>query len=273
MSRADDDAARSNGEERRVAAPDTATTTDTKPHRPFIPHFIRIFAIPIILAWVAVTVIVNVAVPTLEVVGEAHSAPMAPLDAPSMKAMMRMGHNFHEFNSNSTVMVVVEGQQPLGDAAHRYYDDIVRKLRKDTKHVQHIQDFWGDRFTAAGAQSADAKASYVQVNIAGNQGTTQANKSVEAVRKVVDDEPAPPGVMAHVTGSAALSDDMHVIGNDSLAKITLFTLGAIAIMLLLVYRSFVTTLIQLFMTFIALACARGIVAVLAYNDAFGLTTF
>ncbi|HXO45876.1 MAG TPA: MMPL family transporter, partial [Mycobacterium sp.] len=272
MSRADDDATRSNGEERRVAAPDT-TTTDTKPHRPFIPHFIRIFAIPFILAWVAVTVIVNVAVPTLEVVGEAHSAPMAPLDAPSMKAMMRMGHNFHEFDSNSTVMVVVESQQPLGEAAHRYYDDIVRKLRKDTKHVQHIQDFWGDRFTAAGAQSADAKGSYVQVNIAGNQGTTQANNSVEAVRKVVDEEPAPPGVKAYVTGPAALSDDMHVIGNASLAKITLFTLGAIAIMLLLVYRSIVTTLIQLFMTFVALACARGVVAVLAYNNAFGLTTF
>ena len=251
-----------------------AATAETKPpHRPYLPHAIRLFAIPIILGWVIVTVIVNVAVPKLEVVGEAHSAPMAPLDAPSMKAMMRMGHNFHEFDSNSTVMVVVEGQQPLGESAHRYYDDIVRKLRKDTKHVQHIQDFWGDRFTAAGAQSADAKGSYVQVNIAGNQGTTQANNSVEAVRKVVDEEPAPPGVKAYVTGPAALSDDMHVIGNDSLAKITLFTLGAIAIMLLLVYRSIVTTLIQLFMTFVALACARGVVAVLAYNNAFGLTTF
>src|SRR6201995_2588635 len=251
----------------------TQPTETTKPHRPYLPHFIRIFSIPIIIGWVVVTVIVNMVVPTLEVVGEAHSAPMAPLDAPSMKAMMLMGHNFQEFDSNSTVMVVVEGQQPLGDAAHRYYDEIVRKLRKDTKHVQHIQDFWGDRFTAAGAQSADAKASYVQVNIAGNQGPPQANTPVGAVRKVVDDEPAPPGVKAHVTGSAALSDDMHVIGNDSLAKITLFTLGAIALMLLLVYRSIRTTLVQLFMTFVALASARGIVAVLGYNNAFGLTTF
>jgi len=72
---------------------DATTTERTEtghPHRPFIPHFIRIFAIPIILGWVALTVFVNVAFPTLEVVGEAHSAPMAPLDAPSMKAMMRM---------------------------------------------------------------------------------------------------------------------------------------------------------------------------------------
>src|SRR6201996_2194380 len=246
---------------------------ETKPHHPFLPHFIRIFSIPIIVGWVALTVLVNVAVPTLEIVGENHSAPMAPLEAPSNQAMMRMGHNFKEFNSNSTGMVGVDSPQPLGDAAHRYYDDIVRKLRQDREHVQHIQDFWGDRFTAAGAQSADAKGAYVQVNIAGNQGTTQANESVEAVRKVVDNEPAPPGVKAYVTGPAALSDDMHVIGNASLAKITLFTLAAIAIMLLLVYRSIVTTLIQLFMTFVALACARGIVAVLGYNNAFGLTTF
>jgi putative drug exporter of the RND superfamily len=242
-------------------------------HWPLIPHVIRWFAVPIILAWVFVTVLVNVIVPRLEVVGEAHSAPMTPVDAPSMKAMMRLGHNFHEFDSNSTVMIVLEGQQPLGDDAHRYYDSLIRQLRQDSKHIQHIQDFWGDRLTAAGAQSADAKASYVMLNLAGNQGTTLANDSVEAVRKVIARNQPPPGVKAYVTGPAALSDDMHVIGNASLAKITMFTLAAIAIMLLLVYRSIVTTLIQLFMTGIALACSRGVIAVLAYHDAFGLTTF
>lgn len=242
-------------------------------HRPYLPHAIRIFAVPIILVWVFVTVVVNVIVPTLEVVGEAHSAPMTPLDAPSMKAMMRLGHNFHEFDSNSTVMIVLEGQQPLGPDAHQYYDKLIKQLRQDPQHIQHIQDFWGDRLTAAGAQSADAKAAYVQVNLAGNQGTTLANNSVEAVRKVIDENKAPPGVKAYVTGPAALSDDMHQIGNASLATITLFTLGAIAIMLLLVYRSIVTTLVQLFMTFVALACSRGVVAVLAYHNAFGLTTF
>src|SRR5689334_24902292 len=94
-------------------------------HRPGLPHAIRIFAVPIILGWVFVTVLVNVIVPRLEVVGEAHSAPMTPLDAPSMKAMMLLGHNFHEFDSNSTVMIVLEGQKPLGDDAHRYYDNLI----------------------------------------------------------------------------------------------------------------------------------------------------
>ncbi|VBA53032.1 RND family transporter [Mycobacterium pseudokansasii] len=243
------------------------------PHRPVIPHTIRIFAAPIILAWVVLTVIVNVAVPRLEVVSEEHSAPMTPLDAPSMKAMMLLGHNFREFDSNSTVMIVLEGQQPLGDDAHHYYDNLIRQLRQDRTHVQHIQDFWGDRLTAAGAQSADARGAYVMLNLAGNQGTTLANESVEAVRKVIDRNQPPPGVRAYVTGPAALSDDMHIIGNASLAKITLFTLGAIAIMLLLAYRSVVTTLVQLFMTGIALASSRGVVAVLGYHNVFGLTTF
>jgi putative drug exporter of the RND superfamily len=242
-------------------------------HRPVIPHFIRLFAVPIILVWVFITVAVNVIVPRLEVVSEEHSAPMAPMDAPSMQAMMRLGHNFKEFDSNSTIMIVLEGQQKLGDAAHRYYGDIIRQLRQDPKHVQHIQDFWSDRITAAGVQSADGKGAYVMLNIAGNEGQTLANESVEAVRDVLNRTPAPPGVKAYVAGPAALADDIHVIGNASLAKITMFTLVAIAIMLFLVYRSIVTTLIQLFMTGIALASSRGVVAVLGYHNVFGLTTF
>src|SRR5690242_6411156 len=94
------------------------TAVKQRGHRPFIPHTIRIFAVPIIIAWVVLTVLVNVVVPTLEKVSEQHSAPMTPVDAPSMVAMMRLGHNFREFDSNSTVMIVLESKQPLGDDAH-----------------------------------------------------------------------------------------------------------------------------------------------------------
>jgi RND superfamily putative drug exporter len=247
--------------------------TDEHPKRPFFPHLLRILAVPIVLFWVFVAVVVNVVAPQLEVVGELHSAPMAPEDAPSMKAMKLMGGNFQEFNSNSTIMVVIEGQQPLGPDAHDYYNEIIRKLQQDPKHIQHIQDFWGDTLTAAGAQSADGKASYVMINLAGEQGQTLANQGVEAVRKVIEETKAPPGVQAYVAGPAALTNDLHVIGNASLAQITVITLVAIAFMLLVVYRSIVTTLIQLFLTFLGLLTARGVVSVLATHGAFGLTTF
>jgi RND superfamily putative drug exporter len=255
----------------------TNTSTEpesvSRPKRPAVPNLIRILALPIVLFWIAIAVLVNVIALPLEVVGELHAAPMAPEDAPSMQAMRLMGANFKEFNSNSTIMVIIEGQHPLGPDAHQYYDEIIRKLEKDPEHIQHIQDFWGDTLTAAGAQSADGKASYVMLNLAGEQGQTLANEGVEAVRKVIEDTKAPPGVQAYVAGPAALTHDTHVIGNASLGKITLITLVAIAGMLLVVYRSIRTTLIQLFLTFLALLTARGVVSVLATHGAFGLTTF
>ena len=83
---------------------------------------------------------------------------------------MRVGKVFNEFDSDSAVMVVLEGDKPLGDDAHHYYDQLVKKLEADTKHVEHVQDFWGDPLTAAGSQSSDGKAAYVQIYL----GVTRA---------------------------------------------------------------------------------------------------
>ena len=93
-----------------------------------------------------------------------------PKDAPSVQAMTHMGKVFKESDSDSSAMIVLEGQQPLGDDAHQYYAELVRELRDDPKHVEHVQDLWGDRLTASSVQSPDGKATYVQLNLAGNQG-------------------------------------------------------------------------------------------------------
>lgn len=55
-------------------------------------------------------------------------------------------------------MVVLVGDQPLGDSARTYYSSLVAKFEADKKHVEHVHDFWGDAITAAGVQSSDGKA-------------------------------------------------------------------------------------------------------------------
>ncbi len=240
---------------------------------PMIPRFIRMFCVPIVLGWLAVTVIVNVIAPQLEVVGEAHAVSLAPNDAPSMQAMQRVGRDFQEFDSNSSVMVVLEGDQPLGEDAHKFYDGLIDKLEADPEHVEHVQDFWGDPLTAAGSQSADGKSAYVQLYLRGNQGETIANESVAAVRDIVSRATPPPGVKAYVTGPAALTNDQHHAGDKSIKLITMITIGVIFLMLLFVYRSIVTVLVVLVMMFIELAAARGIVATLGYYNIVGLSTF
>ena len=242
-------------------------------HTPFIAPTIRRFSLLIILAWVTLVLIVTLGVPSLERVAQEHSVPMSPEDAPSVQAMMRMGKDFKESDSDSYAMIVLEGQQPLGDEAHEYYAGLVRDLRHDPKHVQHVQDLWGDRLTAAGAQSSDGKATYVQLNLAGSQGTTLGEESVAAVRDIVKRTPPPPGVKIYLTGPAPLVADMQLSGNKSILKITIVTVVVIFTMLLLFYRSVITVLLLLVMVGIELAAARGIVAFLGHNNILVLSTF
>ena len=244
-----------------------------RPTRSPIARLIRWLALPIILGWLALAAFTNVAVPQIEVVGQAQAVPMAAQDAPSTIAMNRIGTVFGEFDSNTAVMIVLEGEQPLGSEAHRYYDEIVARLNADTKHVEHIQDFWGDPLTAAGSQSADGKAAYVQVYLAGNMGEGLANESVEAAKTIVESVPAPLGVKSYVTGPSALIADTHIAGDRSLHLITLLTFGVITVMLLFVYRSVITVLLAMFMVFLGVAVARGVVAFAGHYQLIGLSTF
>jgi putative drug exporter of the RND superfamily len=239
----------------------------------FVARTIHRYSVFVILAWLAITVIVNVGVPPLEQVEKEHSVSLNPEDAPSFRAMKRMGEDFKESNSDNVAMIVLEGQQPLRDDAHRYYDRLIRQLQDDPKHVQHVQNFWGDPLTAGAAQSADDKAAYVQLDLAGTPGETLGNESVQAVRDIVNRTPPPSGVKAYVTGPAAFAADLGHSGDRSVITITVVSAAVIFTTLLLVYRSVITVILLLLMVGIELQVARGIVAFLGHNQIVGLTTF
>jgi RND superfamily putative drug exporter len=238
-----------------------------------IARNIRRLAVPILLIWVAIAALTNVFAPQLEIVGEARSVGLNAPDAPSILAMRHIGQVFHEFDSDSAAMIVLEGDKPLGPDAHAYYDEMVKRLGTDTKHVQHIQDFWGDPLTAGGSQSKDGKAALVQVYLAGNQGEALADESVRSIRNIVASVPPPPGVKAYVTGAAPLIADNFEVGNEGTAQVTMITFLVIAVMLLFVYRSIVTMIIVLLTVLIELSAARGVVAFLANSGWIGLSTY
>jgi RND superfamily putative drug exporter len=255
----------------QLAAQPAEPTTPLR--RPAIARTIRALSPVIILAWLAVTILVTFFVPWLETVSRDHSVPMAPQDAPSVIAMQKMGSNFKESDSDSFAMLVMEGQQELGDEAHTYYDGLIRALKSDTKHVQHVQDLWSDRLTASGAQSKDGKAVYIQLNLAGNTGTTLGQQSIAAVRHIAEQTPAPPGIKVYVTGPAALVSDMQHAGDHSMIKMTAVGAVIILIVLLFVYRSIITVLGLLLTVGIEVLIARGTVAFLADHNVIGLSTF
>jgi RND superfamily putative drug exporter len=235
-------------------------------------RWVRRLCVPIVLFWLATAAITNVFVPQLEVVGEEHNVALSSPSSPSLQAFQRIGKVFGEFDSDSAAMVVLEGDQPLGAEAHRYYDELVKRFNEDTKHVQHVQDFWGDPLTAAGSQSPDGKAAYVQVFLAGNQGEALSLESVDALRQIIAKTPAPPGIHAYVAGSAAQIADQFEIGNASTVPVTLLTVAVIAVMLLIVYRSPITMILALITVLVEMSAARGIVSFLANVGLIGLST-
>ena len=222
-------------------APDAVTEAIPVPvHRR--AHFGRIalamrkLSVPIILGWIGLAVFLNVSTPQLEKVGEMRSVSMSPQGAPAAVSMQRIGQVFEEFKSDSSAMIVLEGQDKLGAEAREYYGKLVAALRADTAHVEHIQDFWSDPLTATGVQSGDGKAAYAQINLVGNQGEAKANDSVAAVHKIIDSIPVPHGVKAYVTGGAALAAEQQEIGHSSMKTVEALTMVVILVMLLIFFR-------------------------------------
>jgi RND superfamily putative drug exporter len=243
------------------------------PRRTIVARTIRVLSIPIIIGWIVLAALLAVVSPPLDAVADEHSVSMSPKDSVAFQGMMNIGKVFHEFDTDSTAMIVIEGQDKLGDSAHEYYNQILQKLRADHEHVQFAQDFWGDPLTAAGVQSPDAKAAYVQVFLTGAQGTTPSHESVAAVRDIVNSVPAPPGIQAHVAGNAVLVADTSIAGHKSLAVMALVSIVVILIMLLIVYRSPVTAIIALLIVGIELFASQGVTATAGNLNIIGLTPY
>jgi RND superfamily putative drug exporter len=245
----------------------------TKPHRPFFARMVRLFSLPIILFWVLVAVGLGIVTPSLDDVAATRSVPISPTSAPSYEAMLNIGKVFKQYDSDSTAMVVLESDDKLGDAAHKFYDEIVAKLVADHEHVQNAQDFWSDPLTAAGSQSVDGKSAYVQIFLNGAQGTSASHESVQAVRDIVASVPAPPGIKAHVAGNTVLNADTQVAGHQSLVITEFVSVGVIILMLLIVYRSVVTMLVSMVIIGLELFAAQGVTATAGNLNIIGLTPY
>jgi RND superfamily putative drug exporter len=253
----------------RMSGDNTADTTA----RPAYMRFIRRFAWPIIIGWLLLTVGMNVLVPRIESVARAHAVTMSPQDAPALIAAKKIGATYHESDSDSIAMIVLEGDQKLGADAHRYYDGLVKALQADPAHVQHVQDVWGDPLTAAGVQSRDGKAAYVQLNLAGDQGSTLGNESVDRVREIVHRETPPAGLKVYVTGPAPLTTDMNEAADKSMLTMMGVTGVVIIIMLAIAYRSAATVVLVLVMVGFEMGTARGLIALLGDHDLLSFSTF
>ncbi len=238
-----------------------------------IARFCSRFAVLIIGLWVLAAAAGNLLVPQVETTAHIHARGFLPADAPVNLAGVQMDQQFHDGSGGNLNYLVLEGDHALGIPERAYYDRLLSTLRADTADVDSVMDLWSDPVTASGAQSTDGKAVYTMLRIRGELGAAKANAALDAVRRIVADAPAPPGLHAYVTGpGATIADELSAIDKQML-MITGVTVVLIAVLLFVVYRSVVTAAIPLLTVGLGLGVARGFVAFLGERDLIEVSIF
>jgi putative drug exporter of the RND superfamily len=254
--------------------PDNHTNQGEEVRRPLFAKLIRILAIPIIPFWVGLAVVTNVFVPPLEETTAANAAPLIPREAPSSHGAVVTGQAYGESNYTSVAVVVMETHgRNLGEQDHRFNDDLVRKLRQDTKHVQSVLDLWGDPVTKPGQQSADSQAATITVRPVGDLGDAAANDSTQSIRDMVDKTPKPSDLTVYVSGPAPLAGDTLNAAEASMGKLTIVTVILVLVMLLVAYRSITRAVVPLLGVLVILAVAKGVVSFFVAHHVIGISSF
>lgn len=225
----------------------------------------------IVLAWLAVTVVMNVAVPQLEEIAGRDSSPMVPGEAPSMVAIDAMNTAFGSDDSESFIVVAMERTSGLTKADRRYAEALVTDLVKNDDDVTFVQDIRRPELRKA-LTSKDNQARYLLVGITGATGAPASLQQVGAVREIVAEQ-APEGLTVEVTGPTATVVDLATETEHSVVRITIVTIGLIAMILFLIYRSFAIPILILTVVGIGLALGRAAVAFCGLNDLFAVSTF
>ena len=212
--------------------------------------------------WIGSAVVLALLFPQLETVVRQQSVDLIPHDAPSFQTVDRMSAAFGEQGSKTMLFVAMEDPAGLTPAGRRHYESLVAQLRADTKHVLLVQDLLADPVTEAQAVSADRKAWYLPVGVAGTLGDPAAAESVAAVRDIAAREFADSTTTVYVTGPASTFSDQFASILHSLLYISIATAALIALILIIVYRSLFTAMLPLLVIGLSLAVGRGLLSAL-----------
>lgn len=225
----------------------------------------------VVLGWLAVVVALNIAVPQLETVVAEDSTPIAPNDTAAVQTIEKMDTTFSNGRSTSFAFVVLEREGGLTKADRKYARSLVPTLRADHENVSFVQDVVRQPKLLDALTSRDKEAMYLQVGIPGSTGAPDALKQVHAVRDLVVKD-RPEGLDVAVTGPAATIADMSHTVERSILKITIVTVGVIALILMLIYRSVMVTALTLTVIGLALAASRAVTSLLGLHI-FNVSTF
>ena len=244
--------------------------------QPFFARLGRLcvrYAAWILLFWVGVAGILNVAVPQLEVTVHKHSAPFIPGDLPGVDGLRAMAEEFGTPSSTAQGNVIVAAEGRIGPEQEQYYRALTSALEADKEHVAYVIDTFGKPAAREVGLSPDGRAINLLVAEVGDIGSTRAQSSTEAIRETIRSIPAPAGTTVEFTGTAPTLSDLFTAIDASLLVITAVSVVLIMALLLVTYRSIGAAMVPLLTIGLSLAVARPIVSLLGEHEVIPVSNF
>ncbi|MDT5149199.1 MAG: putative drug exporter of the superfamily [Mycobacterium sp.] len=223
-------------------------------------RFIVRHPVLVIVAWLALAVIVYLAIPPLPEVALRKQPPFFPSDSPVLISSNEMKQAFHEASSDNLAVVILSDENGLSSADEGTYRTLVDKLRADTTHVATTQDFVHLPEVKQALTSTDNKAWQMPVNLTGVMGTGGGQEAYRSVVEVVKDTTANTTLTANVVGPAATFDDLTTIGAEDQHIIEIATVAMVLTILMIVYRNVVAMFLPLATIGVSLVVAQQVVA-------------
>ena len=213
----------------------------------------------VIAAWIVVVGVLAVAFPPLTKVVESQT--VQPLPPKDMAVAEQMAKDFGESAQNILIVVLTDnrGLQPGDEDAYR---KLAATLRDDTNDVTGVQDALTTPALRPMMVSADNKAFYMAVNLRAHAGDPESSQAYQRITEIAKRSTAGSSLTADVTGQAAMVGDLSIISARDMHLIEIATALLVLMILLVIYRRFVTVLLPLITIGVSVMSAQGVVSAL-----------
>ncbi|MEW6476960.1 MAG: MMPL family transporter [Actinomycetota bacterium] len=218
----------------------------------------------IVVAWLAVTVGLTLAAPSLSSLGTADQTAFVPESAPSGRADALLRREFPDDPTRDPAVLVLARPGGLVDADRAYVASLAEFLASPAvaEHVKGVQTAATAPELAPVLRAPDGAAELVMVSLRAAIFTASGNEAVAFLRDHLA-ATAPAGLEHHVTGLAALASDQADATLESFDRTAVATVVLVLVILVLVYRSVLAPLISLVSIGCAFLVARGLSGYLA----------
>jgi putative drug exporter of the RND superfamily len=225
--------------------------------------FVARWPILVIAFWIALTAVLLVALPPLPEIAAKKQLPPLPDNAPTMVTAKAMNDAFHETGSGSQLMVILTDEKGLSPADEATYRRLIDNLHQDTQDKMSVQDFISAPPMREILASKDNKAWNLPINMPGEVAAPETLTTYLHVFQIVNKTLAGTTLTPHFAGGVATTADITMLGQHDAHVVEIGTAVLVLLILLVIYRNFVTMLVPLATIGLSFGTAQGVISGLA----------